>query len=111
MLVFLLFETQVFVEFDFFFFFFLQYFMNAALARTSVASTTIVFSTSGLFTLLIGALLGEDSINVINLVSVFVSMAGVVMTAYGKTWATDESETTTSSYVSCLPILFVCFIF
>ncbi|KAE7997678.1 hypothetical protein FH972_002288 [Carpinus fangiana] len=50
-----------------------------------------------LFTLLIGALLGDDSINVINLVSVFVSMAGVAMTAYGKTWATDESETTTSS--------------
>ena len=58
---FLLFEKQVFVEFFFFFFFFfLQYFMNAALERTSVASTTIVFSTSGLFTLLIGALLGED---------------------------------------------------
>ncbi|XP_059431609.1 uncharacterized vacuolar membrane protein YML018C-like [Corylus avellana] len=74
-----------------------EYFMNAALERTSVASTTIVFSTSGLFTLLIGALLGEDSINVINLVSVFVSMAGVAMTAYGKTWATDESETATSS--------------
>lgn len=79
--------------------------MNAALERTSVASTTILFSTSGLFTLLIGALLGEESINVVNLVSVFVSMAGVAMTACGKTWATDESESTTSSYVSC-PLIF-----
>ncbi|GLT72075.1 hypothetical protein SLA2020_440380 [Shorea laevis] len=69
-----------------------EYCMNAALERTSVAITTILFSTSGLFTLLIGALLGEDSINVVNLVSVFVSMAGVAMTAYA-----DESVSTTSS--------------
>ncbi|XP_023912750.2 uncharacterized transporter C405.03c [Quercus suber] len=72
-----------------------EYCMNAALERTSVASTTILFSTSGLFTLLISALLGEDSINVVNLVSVFVSMAGVAMTIYGKTWA-KESQSTTS---------------
>ena len=80
-------------------FHFLQYCMNAALERTSVASTTILFSTSGLFTLLISALLGEDSINLVNLVSVFVSMAGVAMTIYGKTWE-KESQSTTSLYVS-----------
>ena len=73
--------------------------MNAALERTSVASTTILFSTSGLFTLLISALLGEDSINLVNLVSVFDSMAGVAMTIYGKTWE-KESQSTTSLYVS-----------
>lgn len=77
-------------------FYFLQYFSNAALARTSVASTTVLSSTSGLFTLFIGALLGQDSLNVAKLVAVFVSMAGVAMTTMGKTWATDESKLSAS---------------
>ncbi|PQM32692.1 putative transporter [Prunus yedoensis var. nudiflora] len=45
--------------------FFTEYFSNAALARTSVAT---------------------------KVVAVFVSMAGVAMTTLGKTWATDESQ-------------------
>ncbi|KAE8654553.1 EamA-like transporter family isoform 2 [Hibiscus syriacus] len=68
-----------------------EYLSNAALARTSVASTTVLSSTSGLFTLFIGALLGQDSLNVAKVVAVFVSMAGVVMTTLGKTWAADDS--------------------
>lgn len=75
----------------------LQYFSNAALARTSVASTTVLSSTSGLFTLFIGAFLGQDSLNVAKVVAVFVSMAGVAMTTLGKTWATDESQLNISS--------------
>lgn len=74
------------------FFSLFQYFSNAALARTSVASTTVLSSTSGLFTLFVGAFLGEDSLNIAKVVAVFVSMAGVAMTALGKTWATDESQ-------------------
>lgn len=70
--------------------------MNAALERTSVASTTILSSTSGFFVLLIGSMLGQDTVNKVNLVSVSVSMAGVVMTTYGKTWAEDESPSNTS---------------
>lgn len=69
----------------------LQYLSNAALARTSVASTTVLSSTSGLFTLFIGAFLGQDSLNVAKVVAVFVSMAGVGMTTLGKTWAADDS--------------------
>lgn len=69
-----------------------EYLSNAALARTSVASTTILSSTSGLFTLFIGVLLGQDSLNVAKLVAVFISMTGVVMATLGKTWATDESQ-------------------
>ncbi|XP_038880573.1 uncharacterized vacuolar membrane protein YML018C-like [Benincasa hispida] len=69
-----------------------EYLTNAALARTSVASTTLLSSTSGLFTLLIGALLGEDTINIIKVVSVVVSMAGVAMTTFGKTSAADELQ-------------------
>ncbi|PON31301.1 EamA domain containing protein [Trema orientale] len=69
-----------------------EYLSNAALARTSVASTTVLSSTSGLFTLFIGAFLGQDSLNVAKVVAVFVSMAGVVMTTMGKTWAADDSD-------------------
>lgn len=74
-----------------------EYLSNAALARTSVASTTVLSSTSGLFTLFIGAFLGQDSLNVIKIVAVFVSMAGVAMTTLGKTWAADEVATSSSS--------------
>ncbi|XP_028799075.1 uncharacterized vacuolar membrane protein YML018C isoform X2 [Neltuma alba] len=69
-----------------------EYLSNAALARTSVASTTVLSSTSGLFTLFIGVSMGQDSLNVAKVVSVFISMAGVAMTTMGKTWATDESQ-------------------
>ncbi|KAL0553335.1 hypothetical protein IC582_007227 [Cucumis melo] len=73
-----------------------EYLSNAALARTSVASTTVLSSTSGLFTLFIGAALGQDSLNMVKVVAVFVSMAGVIMTTLGKTWASDESQLTAS---------------
>ncbi|XAR70998.1 hypothetical protein NMG60_11028067 [Bertholletia excelsa] len=69
-----------------------EYLSNAALARTSVASTTVLSSTSGLFTLFIGAFLGQDSLNMAKVASVFVSITGVVMTTLGKTWAADESQ-------------------
>lgn len=74
-----------------------EYFSNAALARTSVASTTVLSSTSGLFTLFIGAFLGQDSLNIAKVVAVFVSMAGVAMTTLGKTWAADESQLSASA--------------
>lgn len=68
-----------------------EYFSNAALARTSVASTTILSSTSALFTLFFGALFGQDSLNIAKVVAVCVSMAGVAMTTLGKTWAADDA--------------------
>ncbi|GAB2284929.1 hypothetical protein Dimus_019382 [Dionaea muscipula] len=74
-----------------------EYLSNAALARTSVASTTVLSSTSGLFTLFLGVMLGEDSLNMAKVVAVFVSMAGVVMTTLGKTWATDDSQLNSSN--------------
>ncbi|RWR75592.1 hypothetical protein CKAN_00398200 [Cinnamomum micranthum f. kanehirae] len=51
-----------------------EYFANSALARTSVASTTVLSSTSGLFTLFIGVLLRQDSLNVAKVVAVFVML-------------------------------------
>lgn len=76
----------------------MQYLSNAALARTSVASTTVLSSTSGLFTLFAGVLLRQDTLNMAKVVAVFVSMAGVVMTTLGKTWATDESQISSTRY-------------
>ncbi|XP_017983215.1 PREDICTED: uncharacterized vacuolar membrane protein YML018C isoform X2 [Theobroma cacao] len=69
-----------------------EYLTNAALARTSVASTTLLSSTSGLFTLLIGASLGQDSISTVKVVSVVISISGVAMTTLGNTWAADEPK-------------------
>uniref|UniRef100_A0A6N2K348 ER membrane protein complex subunit 7 beta-sandwich domain-containing protein n=1 Tax=Salix viminalis TaxID=40686 RepID=A0A6N2K348_SALVM len=60
-----------------------EYLSNAALARTSVASTTVLSSTSGLFTLFI-------------VIAVLVTMAGVAMTTLGKTWAADDSQLSAS---------------
>lgn len=68
----------------------LQYLSNSALAYTSVASTTVLTSTSGLFTLFFGALIGQDSVNAAKITAVLISMAGVAMTTVGKTWAPDE---------------------
>ncbi|KAL8130021.1 hypothetical protein V2J09_019176 [Rumex salicifolius] len=67
-----------------------EYMSNSALANTSVASTTVLASTSGLFTLFFGSLLGQDDVNVAKMVAVFICMAGVFMTTFGKTWAPDE---------------------
>ncbi|KAM7258984.1 hypothetical protein ACFE04_014725 [Oxalis oulophora] len=71
--------------------FLVEYFSNAALAHTSVASTTVLSSTSGLFTLFIGVFLGQDSLNIAKLLAVFVSITGVLMTTLGNTWAANES--------------------
>nr|AFK36745.1 unknown [Lotus japonicus] len=74
-----------------------EYLSNAALARTSVASTTVLSSTSGLFTLFIGVLMGQDSLSMSKVVAVFVSMVGVAMTTMGKTWAADDSKFSSSN--------------
>lgn len=68
----------------------LQYLSNSALAYNSVASTTVLTSTSGLFTLFFGALIGQNSVNAAKITAVLISMAGVAMTTVGKTWAPDE---------------------
>ncbi|XP_022134812.1 uncharacterized transporter C405.03c-like [Momordica charantia] len=75
-----------------------EYFTNAALARTSVATTTILFSTSGLFTLIIDAFLERQSLTIVNIVAVVVSLAGVAMTTIGKTWAKDQPHSTSSEH-------------
>ncbi|CAK9329659.1 unnamed protein product [Citrullus colocynthis] len=75
-----------------------EYFTNAALARTSVATTTILFSTSGLFTLILDTCLERQSLTAVNVVAVVVSMAGVVMTTIGNTEARDEPQSSSSGH-------------
>ncbi|KAK6236174.1 hypothetical protein SCA6_011511 [Theobroma cacao] len=77
-----------------------EYLTNAALARTSVTSTTLLSSTSGFFTLLIGALLGQDSISTVKVVSVVISIAGVAMTTLGKTWAANEPKSGINNFTT-----------
>ncbi|RDX95259.1 hypothetical protein CR513_22246, partial [Mucuna pruriens] len=75
-----------------------EYFSNMALANTSVASTTVLSSMSGLFTLFFGALLGQESVNMTKISAVLISMAGVAMTTVGKTWAADEKISMTQKH-------------
>ncbi|XP_065850243.1 uncharacterized transporter C405.03c-like isoform X2 [Euphorbia lathyris] len=73
-----------------------EYLTNAALAKTSVASTTLLSSSSGLFTLVIGAIFGEERISIVKVISVVISMGGVAMTILGKTWDHNGSQSLTS---------------
>ncbi|TYI16820.1 hypothetical protein ES332_A08G280800v1 [Gossypium tomentosum] len=51
-----------------------------------------------LFTLIFGAILGQDSINAVNVVSVVISITGVAMTAFGDTWwPLNESKPITNN--------------
>ncbi|RZB58089.1 putative vacuolar membrane protein isoform D [Glycine soja] len=75
-----------------------EYFSNMALANTSVASTTVLSSMSGLFTLFFGAILGQDSVNITKIAAVLISMAGVAMTTVGKTSAADENISMTQKH-------------
>ncbi|KAJ9688771.1 hypothetical protein PVL29_014427 [Vitis rotundifolia] len=80
-----------------------EYFTNAALARTSVATTTLLSSSASvLFTLLLGVLLGQETINTVKIVSVVISLAGVALTTLGKTWAADDPQNEKHSLVGDL---------
>ncbi|KAG0171068.1 hypothetical protein DFQ28_010558 [Apophysomyces sp. BC1034] len=62
--------------------FFANYTTNASLAYTSVGSSTILASMSGLFTLGIGSLFGVEQLNIIKVISVCVSLIGVMLVSY-----------------------------
>ncbi|XP_059635180.1 uncharacterized protein LOC132277348 [Cornus florida] len=84
-----------------------EYLAHAALARTSVTTTTVLFSTTGAFTLFIGTFLGQDSVDIVKVISVCFTLTGVAMTTLGKSWATDKSTSNisvnwTNSLVGCL---------
>lgn len=53
--------------------------MNSALSRTSVSSTVILSSTSSLFTLILGRMIGTERIDVAKLAAVGCSIVGVAL--------------------------------
>ncbi|KAJ1641851.1 hypothetical protein LPJ64_006236, partial [Coemansia asiatica] len=64
---------------------------NASLAYTSVANSSILCSTSGLFTLIIGALGGVEQFNFTRLAAVLISILGVYSIVKYGTPAADAS--------------------
>ncbi|KAI9486038.1 MAG: hypothetical protein EXX96DRAFT_472098 [Benjaminiella poitrasii] len=62
--------------------FFANYTTNASLAYTSVGSSTILSSMSGLFTLGIGALFKVEKMNKIKFIAVIISLLGVSLVSY-----------------------------
>ncbi|CAO3624045.1 unnamed protein product [Cunninghamella echinulata] len=79
--------------------FFANYTTNASLAYTSVGSSTILASMSGLFTLGIGAMFNVEKINLIKLISVCISFIGVVLVSYSDQKLEDPSKTISSALI------------
>ncbi|KAI8887550.1 hypothetical protein K501DRAFT_241950 [Backusella circina FSU 941] len=59
-----------------------NYTTNASLAYTSVGSSTILASMSGLFTLGIGAIFKVEKLNLLKIAAVFISLIGVSLVSY-----------------------------
>ncbi|KAI9316055.1 hypothetical protein BX666DRAFT_1954441 [Dichotomocladium elegans] len=59
-----------------------NYTTNASLAYTSVGSSTILSSTSGLFTLAMGTLFGVERLTTVRAAAVAISFIGVVLISY-----------------------------
>ncbi|KAI7885022.1 thiamine-repressible mitochondrial transport protein THI74 [Lichtheimia hyalospora FSU 10163] len=59
-----------------------NYATNASLAYTSVGSSTILSSTSGLFTLVLGALFRVETITITRVLAVVISFSGAVLVSY-----------------------------
>jgi len=59
--------------------FFANYTFNLSLSYTTVSSNTILSSTSGLFTLILGAITKTDKFTIMKLLSVALSFGGVVL--------------------------------
>ncbi|CDH56923.1 yml018c-like protein [Lichtheimia corymbifera JMRC:FSU:9682] len=65
-----------------FLWFIANYVTNASLAYTSVGSSTILSSTSGLFTLALGALFRVENITITRVLAVVISFSGAVLVSY-----------------------------
>ncbi|KAG2211875.1 hypothetical protein INT47_004562 [Mucor saturninus] len=65
-----------------FLWFFANYTTNASLAYTSVASSTILSSMSGIFTLGIGAMCGVETLSIPKVISVCLSFSGIIFVSY-----------------------------
>lgn len=64
---------------------------NASLAYTSVASQTILSSTSSFFTLFVGALCNVESINKLKLMGSIISFVGILLVTHSDTQSSSNS--------------------
>ncbi|KAI8886309.1 hypothetical protein K501DRAFT_321923 [Backusella circina FSU 941] len=78
-----------------------NYTTNASLAYTSVGSSTIIASMSGLFTLAIGALFKVEKLNLTKMVAVFISLIGVSLVSYSD----NNDDMTASGSSSFAPLI------
>jgi len=70
-----------------------NYMQNASLVSTSVSSSTILSSTSGLFTLILGTLLRVERFNLVKLLAVLFTLIGVIIVS------ADDKGSTKSSII------------
>ncbi|KDQ19586.1 hypothetical protein BOTBODRAFT_170660 [Botryobasidium botryosum FD-172 SS1] len=78
-------QTAVVAGFFYLFWFVANWSVNAALGYTTVASSTILASTSGFFTLALGGMLGVESFSFAKFAAVATSFAGVVLVSLSDT--------------------------
>ncbi|KAJ1967393.1 hypothetical protein IWQ62_001888 [Dispira parvispora] len=71
---------------------------NKSLAHTSVSVSTILSSTSGLFTLILGVLFRVERLTVLRVLSAVASLAGVVLVMTG-TKGGDQDDQTVSNHI------------
>ncbi|KAI8340224.1 thiamine-repressible mitochondrial transport protein THI74 [Chlamydoabsidia padenii] len=82
--------------------FFANYTTNASLAYTSVGSSTILASMSGLFTLGIGAMFNVERITLVKLISVCISFVGVILVSYSDQTTSDKVPTDNNNFSAAL---------
>ncbi|KAI9595282.1 hypothetical protein BDF19DRAFT_441379 [Syncephalis fuscata] len=65
---------------------------NASLAYTSVASSTVIGSTSGLFTLLVGSMAGVEQLSFARCIAATISLVGVALVTYAPAQSSTPSD-------------------
>jgi solute carrier family 35, member F5 len=86
-------------------FFLANYTFNWALDRTSVASSSTIATTSTLFSLILGAMMGAERFSVAKLVSSFFTIAGVALISGYDSKSSNKAEGTVGDVVSVIAAL------
>lgn len=84
------------------FFFIANWLFNASLSMTSVASNTILSSTSGIFTLFMGVLFRVDTFSLTKLIAVSVAFGGVVLVALSDSTSDTSQDSLMGDLLSLL---------
>ncbi|EJD03892.1 uncharacterized protein FOMMEDRAFT_121223 [Fomitiporia mediterranea MF3/22] len=81
--------------------------INASLQFTSVASATVLSSTSGFFTLIVGRLFKVESMTLAKVLAVVTSFLGVALVSFSDSSTTrdDPTDVTSNQSVQSLPVL------